>query len=85
MNGHITFSDSAKPYILSVFDMGTDNKGIIIDIKTKEKVLTRNGEECHIDDFVGICKGFGIIKEGFENIVELSDYIKEQKKKEDEI
>jgi hypothetical protein len=47
--------------------------------------LTRNGEECHIDDFVGICKGFGIIKEGFENIVELSDYIKEQKKKEDEI
>jgi hypothetical protein len=81
---NLTFSESAKPYILKIFGMSTDDKGIIIDIKTKEKVLTRNGEECHIDDFVGICKGFGIVKEGIVNIVELSDYIKKQKKEDKE-
>ena len=78
----ITFTKSARPFVLNALGMATDDNGIIIDAKTREKVLTRNGEIVHIDEFCGICKGFGLVKEGFENIVALHDYIKEQKEKE---
>lgn len=75
----ITFDKSAKRFVLNAIGMDVNKEGYIIDLASGEVVLTRKGTSVHIGKFVGYCKGFGLIEDGFENIVELHDYMKAQK------
>jgi hypothetical protein len=80
MKNNITFAKSVKRFVLNALGMDINKDGMIIELKTGQKVLNRHGKEVHIDKFCGYCKGFGIVEEGLDAIVELSDYIKEQEK-----
>jgi hypothetical protein len=57
MQGIITFDESSKHEILEIFGKTVDSRGYLVDIKTGEPVVDRDG--CHIlfTEFGGIYKG----------------------------
>ena len=78
--GKITFTESAKEFILDALGMKINDKGYIIDTKTKDKIVTRLGEYVKIEEFGGFHKDFGIIKSDLNSIIEFADYMKGQQK-----
>lgn len=50
----ITFTESAKGFILDLFDKGRDRKGYIIDKKTRNRILAEDGKEIKVSEFGGI-------------------------------
>lgn len=64
------FDKSANRKILQYFNKDIDSDGFVIEIGTKKKVLTSDGEVLHIDDFGGIFIGSEIyIKSDIASIV----------------
>jgi hypothetical protein len=74
----ITFTESAKPFILAALGMSSDKEGCITDLKTNEKVLDYNGDKVHITKFAGFQKDFGIITSDLNCMIALSDYLKKE-------
>lgn len=70
----VTFEDSAIEDILKIFEKEIDDEGYIIEKDTKERVLTPDGEEVHINEFAGIQKSSEIfIKSDLISIIKLAD------------
>jgi hypothetical protein len=56
--GVLRFDQSAKKEVLNLFGKTLDDEGYIVEKENKEqKVLTKKGEEIHIDEWAGIVKG----------------------------
>ena len=70
-------SIATKKLILDSLGKATDREGYIIEKESKQRVLTKDGEEIHIKIFGGILKGSEIfIKDDIFSVMELSDHIK---------
>lgn len=71
----ITFDKSANEFILEAFGKTLDEGGFIVEkLDKNQKVLTRDAQEIHIDQFAGVRKGSEIfIKSDLPSIIELSD------------
>lgn len=55
---NVSFSDDAKEDILALYGKKIDTEGFIVELEdTKQRVLTKNGEEIHITEWAGIVKG----------------------------
>lgn len=57
----ITFNESTRDFVLSLFDKSTDKEGYIIENSTKNRVLTPSGDEVHITNFAGFAPGSEIV------------------------
>lgn len=53
----IVFDESSKKVILQIFGKGIDDQGFIFDMKTKQRVLSPEGNEVQARDFAGMRKG----------------------------
>lgn len=53
----LVFDDSTKRIILQVFGKSIDDQGYIFDLKTKQRVLSPEGNEVLASDFAGLRKG----------------------------
>jgi len=69
----ITFHKNLKLDILKLFGKTKDRDGYIIDSTTKEKVLTKDGEELTIKEFAGLTKGSVVYLKS--DIISLIKYI----------
>ncbi|MEK7513603.1 MAG: hypothetical protein AAB580_01815 [Patescibacteria group bacterium] len=66
-----TFHKSIGFNILSAFGKRIDGDGLIVDNKTGERILSRNGEEVNIKEFAGITKGSKIyLKSDIPSLIE---------------
>jgi hypothetical protein len=72
----ITFTKEARKYILSALGMGINKEGYIIELLSGKEILTKENEKCHIDEFGGIQKDYGIIKDNLVSIIKFSDWMK---------
>jgi len=55
---NVSFSDDAKEDILVLYGKTIDSEGFIVELENNnQRVLTKNGEEIHIDEWAGIVKG----------------------------
>ncbi len=55
---NVSFSDDAKEDILALYGKKIDAEGFIVEIENiKQRVLTKKGEEIHINEWAGIVKG----------------------------
>ena len=60
MNKIISFEKEATCDILNLFDKAVDENGYLVEkVNLKQKVLDREGEEIHINNFAGITKEKG--------------------------
>ncbi len=57
----ITFNESTRDFVLSLFDKSTDEEGYIIENSTKNRVLAPSGDEVHVDNFAGFAPGSEIV------------------------
>ncbi|HEX4774568.1 MAG TPA: hypothetical protein VH234_03555 [Candidatus Saccharimonadales bacterium] len=53
----VTFDDTTRKIALLAFGKDIDEQGYIIEISSKQRVLTPDGEEVLAKDFAGIKKG----------------------------
>jgi len=53
----ITYDESLKNEILSIFNKGVDGENFIVEKDTNLRVLTPEGEEVKLGEFAGISKG----------------------------
>lgn len=53
----ITFDESTKELVLQMLNKAVDDDGYIYDVETRERALTPEGSEVHIDEFAGIRRG----------------------------
>lgn len=74
----ITFDESAKEAILDIFGKAVDKEGYIVEKdKTKQKVLSPDGEYVKLDQFAGLKKGSLLfIKKDLPSLIELADQVK---------
>lgn len=73
----ITFEESAKKEILSIFDKTFDDEGYIVEKSDMtQRVVTLDGEEIPLEEFAGIRKGSEIfIKSGLPSIIDIIDKV----------
>lgn len=74
---NITFDKSTKRTILNALGMDADKEGYIIYLKTGKRVMHRDGKEVMIEEFAGVQKNYGIVRDDFNDIVALSNFMKE--------
>lgn len=56
--GTIRFDESAKKDVLELFGKTVDSEGYIVEKENiKQRVLTKKGEEIHIEEWAGVVKG----------------------------
>ncbi len=70
----VTFSKEARESILGLYGKTVDAEGFIVEKEnSKQRVLTPNGEEIHIDEWAGIRKGSeAFIKSDTFSLIELA-------------
>ncbi|MBI4152670.1 hypothetical protein HY495_03090 [Candidatus Woesearchaeota archaeon] len=70
----ITFSDSARGDILSLYGKSVDKEGFIVEKgDISQKVLTPQGEEIRLEEWAGIRKGSeAFIKKDIFSLIELA-------------
>ncbi len=73
----ITFEESAKEKILSIFDKTIDSEGFIIERdEPTQRVITQDGEEIVLEEFAGIRRGSEIfIKSDLTSLMNLADQL----------
>ncbi len=69
----ITFEESAKEEILSMFDKTIDSDGFIIEKETLQRVITPQGEEITLQEFAGIGKNGIFIKSDLPSLINFID------------
>lgn len=69
----ITFEESAKEEILSMFDKTVDCEGFIIEKDTLQRVITPQGEEITLQEFAGIGKNGILIKSDLPSLINFID------------
>lgn len=69
----ITFEESAKEEILSIFDKTVDNEGFIVEKDTGQRVITPDGEEIRLEEFAGIGKNGIFIKSDLPSLIAYID------------
>lgn len=70
----LLFTERSLPFILKAFGKEINEDGLIIEIETKEPVLTPEGEEININEFGGLKKGSDIfLKNDLFSIMNLAD------------
>lgn len=69
----ITFEESAKEEILSIFDKIVDNEGFIVEKDTGQRVITPDGEEIRLEEFAGIGKNGVFIKSDLPSLINYLD------------
>jgi len=71
----ITFSSSAKKFILEAFDKAINSDGYIVEKSNpQQKVLAPDGEPIILDDFAGVKKGSEVfIKSDLISLMKLCD------------
>ncbi len=74
----ITFDKTAKGFILNSFGKATDKEGYLVEKNnSKQRVLTRDGQEITEEEFGGIIPGSTIfVKNDLPTVMELSDHLK---------
>jgi len=78
MTTTITFDKESKIDILGYFGKTTDKEGFIIEQKSRERVLTENGEPLTFDDFAGLKHGSLVfLKSDIGSIIDLADSLKD--------
>lgn len=65
----ITFDDSSREYILSLFNKHVNEQGEVLENKTKEEVKSFEGNPLTLEEFGGIKKGSELFIEN--NVVSL--------------
>ncbi|MCK5176893.1 MAG: hypothetical protein KAQ92_04155 [Candidatus Aenigmarchaeota archaeon] len=75
---NISFTADAKEDILDLYDKTIDDNGFIVEKEnTNQKVLTKNGEDIHIDEWGGIIKGSEeFIKSDIFSLIQLARKLK---------
>ncbi len=69
----ITFDKASKAFVLRAFGKTTDGEGYVIKQDTKQRVLTKEGEEIHIKEFAGIKQGSEIyLKKDLSTLLKLA-------------
>lgn len=73
----ITYEESAKMEILSIFEKTVDEEGFIVEKDDiTQKVITPDGQEVKDHEFAGIRKGSEIfIKSDLPSIIDLVDIL----------
>jgi len=75
-NIKLTFDNSSRDFVLDAFEKVIDDNGYVVERKTREKVITPDGEEILGEEFAGIRKGSEIyIKSDLPSIIQLSDQL----------
>lgn len=70
----ITFEESAKEIILSIFDKTIDNEGFIIEKITGQRVITPDGEEIRLEEFAGIGRKGIFIKSDLSSLINYLEF-----------
>ncbi len=72
----ITFQKDLQPLILQAFGKTKDKQGFIVDKKTRERVITPDGEHLQATDFAGLTKGSVVYLKS--DIVSLITYVEKK-------
>lgn len=82
MSNEIFFSEEreTKEMILSLFNFKLDEDHYIVtDSEPAKKVLSRDGKEMHIDDWIGIDKGsLAFVRGSPQEIVRIAKKVRDQ-------
>lgn len=72
----VTFDEAFKKDVLEMFDKAVDDDNFIVEASNPtQKVLTPNGEDIRLKEFVGIKKGSEIFIKG--DLISLIDFAME--------
>ena len=73
----ITFDSSVKKQVLLALGKGVDEEGYLVEKDNPSaRILTRDGDEIHIEEFAGVYKGSEIfVKSDIASLIELADHL----------
>lgn len=75
----VTFDEAFKKDVLEMFDKAVDDDNFIVEASNPaQKVLTPNGEDIRLKEFVGIKKGSEIFIKG--DLISLIDFAMENER-----
>jgi hypothetical protein len=74
----IVFNENSKEDILKIFGKATDEEGYLVESdNTKQRVLTKKGEEINIKEWAGVVNGSeSFIKSNAFSLIDLAKKIR---------